>query len=59
MIEQVAQATGGSLRKVCAVLHHARSGFYHAAAPTPTQSADAEIGTLIEAVFRRHRGRYG
>jgi transposase InsO family protein len=59
MIQQIAQQTGGSLREVCAVLGQARSSFYHAAVPTATQSADAQIGTLIEAVFRRHRRRYG
>lgn len=59
MIELVAQKTGGSIRKVCAVLGEARSSFYHAATPTATQVADVEIGDLIEAVFRRHRRRYG
>jgi putative transposase len=59
MIEVVAQKTGGSIRKVCAVLGEARSSFYHASSPTATQVADADIGGLIEAVFRRHRRRYG
>ena len=59
MIELVAQKTGGSIRKVCAVLGEARSSFYHASTPTATQVADVEIGDLIEAVFRRHRRRYG
>jgi transposase InsO family protein len=59
MIELIAQKTGGSIRKVCAVLGEARSSFYHAAAPTATQVADVEIGDLIEAVFRCHRRRYG
>ena len=59
MIELVAQKTGGSIRKVCAVLGEARSSFYHAATPTATQVANVEIGDLIEAVFRRHRRRYG
>jgi len=59
MIELVAQKTGGSIRMVCAVLGEARSSFYHAATPTATQVADVEIGDLIEAVFRRHRRRYG
>ena len=59
MIQVVAQKTGGSIRKVCAVLGEARSSFYHAAAPTATQVADAGLGDLIEAVFRRHRRRYG
>lgn len=44
---------------MCAVLGEARSSFYHAAAPTATQVADAGLGDLIEALFRRHRKRYG
>jgi len=59
MIQLVAQKTGGSLRKVCVVLGAARSSFYHAAAPTARQVADAGLGDLIETVFRRHRRRYG
>jgi putative transposase len=59
MILAIAQQTGGSIRKVCAVLELARSSFYHASTPTATQLADADIGELIEAVFRRHRRRYG
>ena len=59
MIERVAQQTGSSLRKVCAVLGESRSSFYHAATPTATQVADASLGDLIETVFRHHRRRYG
>jgi putative transposase len=59
MIQIVAQKTGGSVRKVCAVLGEARSSFYHAATPTATQIADSSLGELIEAVFKRHRRRYG
>jgi len=59
MIEQIRQQTGGSIRQVCAVLGEARSSFYHAATPTATERADAQIGPLIEAVFKRHRRRYG
>jgi len=59
MIELIALKTGGSIRKVCAVLGEARSSFYHASTPTATQVADVGIGDLIEAVFRRHRRRYG
>ena len=44
---------------MCAALELPRSSFYHAAAPTHTQSADAELGPLIEAVFKRHRRRDG
>jgi len=59
MIQTVAQKTGGSIRKVCVVLGEARSSFYHASTPTASQVADASLGDLIEAVFRRHRRRYG
>ena len=59
MIELIALKTGGSIRKVCAVLGEARSSFYHAATPTATQGADVRLGDLIETVFRRHRKRYG
>ena len=59
MIQTLAQETGGSIRKVCAVLGEPRSSFYQAAQPTPTQLADVQIGDLIESVFRRHRRRYG
>lgn len=59
MIQTIAQKTGGSIRMVCAVLGETRSSFYHAAAPTPTQVADARIGDLIETIFKLHRRRYG
>ena len=59
MIQLVAQKTGGSIRKVCAVLGEARSSFYHASTPTATQVSDLHLGDLIETVFRRHRRRYG
>jgi transposase InsO family protein len=59
MIQTIVQKTGASIRKVCVVLGEARSSFYHACAPTPAQIADASLGDLIEAVFRRHRRRYG
>lgn len=39
MIQIVAQKTGGSIRKVWAVLSQARSSFYHAAASTAMQVA--------------------
>jgi putative transposase len=59
MIALIAQQTGGSVRKVCAVLEEPRSSFYHAANPTATQVADAGLGELIETLFRNHRKRYG
>lgn len=36
-----------------------RSSYYHAAKPTPTELQDRALGKLIEAIFRRHRRRYG
>lgn len=59
MIQAVAAKTGGSIRRVCVVLGLPRSSFYEAASPTATQVTDASLGTLIEAVFRHHRRRYG
>jgi transposase InsO family protein len=59
MIARLAQQTGGSVRKVCEVLGEPRSSFYHAAKPTATQVADADLGELIETIFRHHRKRYG
>ena len=59
MIQQIAQQTGGSIRTVCVALGVARSSFYHGAVPTAMQRADAQIGNQIEAIFRRHRRRYG
>ena len=59
MIEDIRQTTGQGIRPICASLQVPRSSFYHAASPTPTQSEDCRIGDLIEAIFRRHRRRYG
>jgi len=59
MIALLVQKTGASIRLVCATLGLPRSSFYHAAAPTKTQRADAALGALIESVFRCHRRRYG
>ena len=59
MIELVAQKTGASVRKVCAVLGEARSSFYHASTLTATQVADVGIGDLLETIFGHHRKRYG
>lgn len=57
MIALMAQKTGSSARKVCAVLGEVRSSFYHAAKPTKTQLGDAQMGDFIESVFRCHRRR--
>jgi len=59
MILEVQHKTGGSIRQVCHALDMARSSFYHAAAPTESQLADAALGDLIEEIFKRHRRRYG
>ena len=59
MITQIAHQTGASVRAVCAALALPRSSFYHAAVPTPSQNAEAQSGPRIEAVFKRHRRRYG
>src|SRR4051812_19476141 len=44
MITLIAQNTGASIRDVCQVLELPRSTFYHAATPTATQAAAAELG---------------
>ena len=59
MISSLAQQTGASIRQVCATLEQPRSSFYHAANPTPTQTADEHLGELIETIFLHHRKRYG
>jgi transposase InsO family protein len=59
MIKQIAQQTGGGIRRVCKVLGLPRSSFYQAATPTATELADVHLGQLIETSFRRHRKRYG
>lgn len=59
MIQSVAEHTGASLHKVCAVLGLPRSSFYHAATPTPRARAEGQIGDLVESIFKRHRRRYG
>ena len=59
MIEDIRAATGYGIRPICASLQVPRSSFYHAASPTPTQCEDRRIGDRIEAIFKRHRRRYG
>jgi putative transposase len=59
MIEHIGQATGCGIRQICATLEVPRSSFYHAAAPTATESQDRTIGDRIEVLFKRHRRRYG
>ena len=59
MIDDIRRATGYGIRQICASLQVPRSSFYHAASPTATQSEDRRIGDLIEAIFKRHRRRYG
>jgi transposase InsO family protein len=59
MIQTIAQETSASIRQVCTTLGAARSSFYHAAKPTPTQASDTVLGDQLEAIFKRHRRRYG
>jgi transposase InsO family protein len=59
MIEDIHGSTRHSVRRICEVLGAPRSSYYHAAAPTRTERSDREIGDEIEAVFKRHRRRYG
>jgi putative transposase len=59
MIQLIAVQTGASVRKVCGTLGEARSSFYHAARPTPSQVADADLAQLVAALFKHHRRRYG
>jgi putative transposase len=59
MIEHIHQSTGHGIRPICKVLEVPRSSYYHAAQATPTQQSDQHIGDHIEAIFKRHRRRYG
>lgn len=59
MILVIQQATGASRRQICQTLGWSRSSFYHAATETLTRLSDRELGDQIEAIFRRHRRRYG
>lgn len=59
MILRISEQTGSSTRRVCEVLAAPRSTFYHAAAPTPSQLSDQQMGAHIERIFRSHRRRYG
>ena len=59
MISDIHHATGHGIRRICATLDVPRSSYYHASTPTSMQSSDQEIGGKIEAVFKRHRRRYG
>lgn len=59
MIDDIRQFAGHGIRPICDALGAPRSSYYHAAEPTPTQRSDQEIGDLIQAIFKRHRRRYG
>jgi len=59
MIEDIRQSTGHGIRPICKALGVPRSSYYHAAQATPMQRSDQHIGHLIEAIFKRHRRRYG
>jgi transposase InsO family protein len=59
MIEDIRQFTGHGIRPICDALGVPRSSYYHAAEPTPTQRSDQQLGDTIQAIFKRHRRRYG
>ena len=59
MIDDIRRTTGHGVRPICEALGVPRSSYYHAAEPTATERSDLEIGERIEAIFKRHRRRYG
>jgi transposase InsO family protein len=59
MIEDIRHSTGHGIRPICDALEVPRSSYYHAAEPTPTQRSDGQLGDMIQAIFKRHRRRYG
>ena len=59
MIGHIHQTSGHGIRQICVTLDVPRSSYYHACAPTAMQSSDQTIGVKIEAIFKRHRRRYG
>lgn len=59
MIEDIRHFTGYGIRPICDALEVPRSSYYHAAKPTPTQRSDHQLGDMIQAIFKRHRRRYG
>lgn len=59
MIDDLRATTGQGVRRICGVLGVPRSSYYHAASPTASELSDRDIGDRIEAVFKRHRRRYG
>jgi transposase InsO family protein len=59
MIDDIRRTTGHGIRPICEALGVPRSSYYHAAEPTATECSDRQIGDQIEAIFKRHRRRYG
>jgi len=59
MIDTIYQETGAKIRLICRVLNLPRSSYYQAAKSTQTALEDQQIGEHIEAIFRKHRRRYG
>lgn len=59
MIMQIQRDTGAGVRQICLSLNAPRSGFYHAQRESSSQISDRVNGVLIEAIFKRHRKRYG
>lgn len=59
MIQRLQSQTGASLRQICTTLQLPRSSFYHAAGPSSSAAKDAQLGGLVEEIFKRNRRRYG
>ncbi|TAF22939.1 MAG: IS3 family transposase [Verrucomicrobia bacterium] len=59
MIDDIRRTTGHGIRPICEALGVPRSSYYHGAEPTATECSDRQIGGQIEAIFKRHRRRYG
>lgn len=59
MIDTIYQETGAKIRLICRVLNLPRSSYYQAFKPTQTAVEDQQIGEHIEAIFHKHRRRYG
>lgn len=59
MIQTIHQATGHSVRRICACLQVPRSSYHHAAHRTARQRSDQKLGAQIEVIFTQHRRRYG
>lgn len=59
MIDTIHQQTGAKIRLICRVLSLPRSSYYQASKAPRTAVEDQQIGEHIEAIFHKHRRRYG